>query len=347
MRGYPFYVNKEKGEIDMNWLQLAEEVIEGKKITNDEAMAILTSDDDDLLKLLDGAFAIRKHYYGKKVKLNMIMNAKSGYCPEDCGYCSQSSKSSAPIDKYPFISKEEILEGAKRAYENKIGTYCIVASGRGPTRKDVNVVSEAVEEIKEKYGLKVCACLGLLKEEQAEQLKEAGVDRYNHNLNTSERHHDYITTSHTYQDRVNTVEIAKKHGISPCSGAIIGMRETKEDVVNIARALHQLDADSIPVNFLHAIDGTKLEGTNDLDPRYCLKVLALFRYINPTKEIRISGGREVNLGSLQPLGMYVANSIFVGDYLTTEGQEKNSDYLMLQDLGFEIEFTAAPASACS
>ena len=125
------------------------------------------------------------------------------------------------------------------------------------------------------------------------------------------------------------------------------MRETKEDVVNIARALHQLDADSIPVNFLHAIDGTKLEGTNDLDPRYCLKVLALFRYINPTKEIRISGGREVNLGSLQPLGMYVANSIFVGDYLTTEGQEKNSDYLMLQDLGFEIEFTAAPASACS
>lgn len=347
MRGYPFYVNKEKGEIDMNWLQLAEEVIEGKKITNDEAMAILTSDDDDLLKLLDGAFAIRKHYYGKKVKLNMIMNAKSGYCPEDCGYCSQSSKSTAPIDKYPFISKEEILEGAKRAYENKIGTYCIVASGRGPTRKDVNVVSEAVEEIKEKYGLKVCACLGLLKEEQAEQLKEAGVDRYNHNLNTSERHHDYITTSHTYQDRVNTVEIAKKHGISPCSGAIIGMRETKEDVVNIARAIHQLDADSIPVNFLHAIDGTKLEGTNDLDPRYCLKVLALFRYINPTKEIRISGGREVNLGSLQPLGMYVANSIFVGDYLTTEGQEKNSDYLMLQDLGFEIEFTAAPASACS
>lgn len=347
MRGYPFYVNKEKGEIDMNWLQLAEEVIEGKKITNDEAMAILTSDDDDLLKLLDGAFAIRKHYYGKKVKLNMIMNAKSGYCPEDCGYCSQSSKSTSPIDKYPFISKEEILEGAKRAYENKIGTYCIVASGRGPTRKDVNVVSEAVEEIKEKYGLKVCACLGLLKEEQAEQLKEAGVDRYNHNLNTSERHHDYITTSHTYQDRVNTVEIAKKHGISPCSGAIIGMRETKEDVVNIARALHQLDADSIPVNFLHAIDGTKLEGTNDLDPRYCLKVLALFRYINPTKEIRISGGREVNLGSLQPLGMYVANSIFVGDYLTTEGQEKNSDYLMLQDLGFEIEFTAAPASACS
>lgn len=334
-----------KGEEKMNWLQLANEVVEGKVISNEEALAILNSDDDELLKLMDGAFAIRKHYYGKKVKLNMIMNAKSGYCPEDCGYCSQSSKSTAPIEKYPFITKEEILEGAKRAFENKIGTYCIVASGRGPTRKDVNVVSEAVEEIKEKYGLKVCACLGLLKEEQAQQLKEAGVDRYNHNLNTSERHHSYITTSHTYEDRVNTVEIVKKHGISPCSGAIIGMKEMKEDVVQIARALHQLDADSIPVNFLHAIDGTKLEGTNELNPRYCLKVLALFRYMNPTKEIRISGGREVNLGSLQPLGMYAANSIFVGDYLTTEGQEVNSDYLMLEDLGFEIELTEKQEAA--
>ena len=281
------------------------------------------------------------------MKLNIIINDKSGYCPEDCGYCSQSSVSKAPIDKYHFISKEEILEGAKRAFDNQIGTYCIVASGRGPTRKDVRVVSEAVEEIKEKYGLKVCACLGLLKEEQAEELKNAGVDRYNHNLNTSERHHSFITTSHTYEDRVNTVEIVKKHGISPCSGAIIGMKETKEDVVNIARALRKLDADSIPVNFLHAIDGTKLEGTKELNPRYCLKVLALFRFINPSKEIRISGGREVNLGSLQPLGLYAANSIFVGDYLTTEGQEKNKDYLMLQDLGFEIELTKKQAALAS
>jgi biotin synthase len=267
----------------------------------------------------------------------MIINAKSGYCPEDCGYCSQSSISTAEIEKYPFITKEEIVEGAKIAFENKVGTYCIVASGRGPTRKDVNVVSEAVEEIKDKYGLKVCACLGILKEEQAAQLKQAGVDRYNHNLNTSERHHSYITTSHTYEDRVNTVEIAKKHGISPCSGAIIGMKETKEDVIDIARALRQLDADSIPVNFLHAIDGTKLEGVDELNPRYCLKVLALFRFINPTKEIRISGGREVNLGSLQPLGLYAANSVFLGNYLTTQGQESNQDHKMLSDLGFEIE----------
>ncbi|WPK11367.1 biotin synthase BioB [Lysinibacillus louembei] len=330
----------------MNWQQLANDVIEGKMLTNHEALAILHIPDEELLPLLHGAYTIRKHYYGNKVKLNMIMNAKSGYCPENCGYCSQSSISTAPIDKYPFITKEEILAGAKQAFDNQIGTFCIVASGRGPTRKDVNVVSEAVKEIKEQYGLKVCACLGLLKDEQAEQLKEAGVDRYNHNLNTSARHHDYITTSHTYEDRVNTVEMAKKHGLSPCSGAIIGMKETKQDVVDIAYALHALDADSIPVNFLNAIDGTKLEGTKELNPRYCLKVLALFRFINPTKEIRISGGREINLGTLQPLGLYAANSIFVGDYLTTAGQEKNKDYQMLEDLGFEIELTAKQREFC-
>ena len=321
----------------MNWQTLAHEVIDGKELTNEEALKILMTDEDELLPLLHAAFKIRKHYFGKKVKLNMIISAKSGFCPEDCGYCSQSSKSTAPIEKYPFISKEEIMAGAKVAFENKIGTFCIVASGRGPTRKDVNVVVEAVEEIKEKYGLKICGCLGLLKDEQAEQLKAAGVDRYNHNLNTSERHHDYITTTHTYKDRINTIETVKRHGISPCAGAIIGMKETIQDVVDIARALRNLDADSIPINFLHAIDGTKLEGTNELNPRYCLIVLALFRFMNPTKEIRISGGREINLRSLQPLGLYAANSIFVGDYLTTEGQEQNKDYLMLEDLGFEIE----------
>lgn len=323
----------------MNWSQLAQEVIDGKIITDEEALSILNCDDNELLLLMEGAFQIRKHYYGKKVKLNMIINAKSGYCPENCSYCSQSSISTAEIEKYPFITKEELLEGAKKAYESKVGTYCIVASGRGPTRKDVNVVSEAVEEIKEKYGLKVCACLGLLKDEQAAQLKEAGVDRYNHNLNTSKNHHSNITTSHTYEDRVNTVEVAKKYGLSPCSGAIIGMKETKEDVIEIARALHALDADSIPVNFLNAIEGTKLEAIHELNPRYCLKVLALFRFINPTKEIRISGGREVNLGTLQPLGLYAANSIFLGDYLTTDGQETNIDYKMIEDLGFEIELT--------
>ncbi|MDR0139489.1 biotin synthase BioB [Metabacillus idriensis] len=322
----------------MDWQTLANDVVNGKELTEEEALSILNSDDDELLSLLQGAFTIRKHYYGKKVKLNMIINTKSGLCPENCGYCSQSSISTAPIEKYRMMDRESILAGAERAYNLKVGTYCIVASGRGPSEKELDTVVSAVKDIKDQYGLKVCACLGLLKPNQATRLKEAGVDRYNHNINTSKEHHESITTSHTYDNRVDTIEAVKASGISPCSGVIIGMRETKKDVVNMAYSLKALDADSIPVNFLHAIDGTPLEGTDDLDPRYCLKVLALFRFINPTKEIRISGGREVNLRSLQPLGLYAANSIFVGDYLTTKGQESTSDHEMLKDLGFEVEF---------
>lgn len=322
----------------MNYQQLANQVLEGHVVTDEEALAILNSPDEDLLLLLHATYSIRSHYFGNKVKLNMIINTKSGLCAENCGYCAQSIISKAPVAKYAMMKSEEILEGAERAAANKAGTYCIVASGRGPRDRELDIVVDAVKQIKEKHkGMTVCACLGILKPEQAIRLKEAGVDRYNHNLNTSAEHHDSITTSHTYNDRVNTVELAKDAGISPCSGVIVGMRETKQDVISMARSLRVLDADSIPVNFLHAVDGTPLEGTSELDPRYCLKVLCLFRYINPTKEIRISGGREVNLRSLQPLGLYAANSIFIGDYLTTAGQENDADRKMLEDMGFTVD----------
>ena len=317
--------------------ELADRVLAGGALSDEEALSVLGCPDDNLLPLLHASYKIRKHYYGNKVKLNMIINTKSGLCPENCGYCAQSIVSKAPIEKYAMMKREEIVAGAERAASVNAGTYCIVASGRGPVNRELEIVIDSVKEIKAKYnGMTVCACLGLLKPEQAKRLKEAGVDRYNHNINTSAAHHESITTSHTYDDRVNTVELAKEAGISPCSGVIIGMRETKEDVIAMARSLHAMDADSIPVNFLHAVDGTPLEGTNELTPRYCLKVLCLFRFMNPTKEIRISGGREVNLRSLQPFGLYPANSIFVGDYLTTAGQESDRDRQMLEDLGFEI-----------
>ena len=319
------------------WMELANGVLDGKELTDEEALLILRCPDDEILLLMHAAFQIRKRYFGMKVKLNMIMNAKSGLCPENCGYCAQSSISTAPIDTYRMVSKDVLLEGAKRAYDLDAGTYCIVASGRGPSNKDIDHVVEAVKEIKKTYGLKICACLGMLKPEQAKRLKKAGVDRYNHNINTSKSHHATITTSHTYEDRINTVETVKASGISPCSGVIVGMKETAQDVIDMAKSLIALDADSIPVNFLHPIDGTPLEGVHELKPLYCLKVLALFRFIHPTKEIRISGGREVNLRSLQPLGLYAANSIFIGDYLTTSGQNQTEDHNMLRDLGFEVE----------
>lgn len=317
---------------------LANRVLEGHTLTDTEALSILRSEDEDLLPLLHAAYIIRKRYYGNKVKLNMIMNTKSGLCPENCGYCAQSIVSKAPIEKYSMMKREEIIAGAQRASHLNAGTYCIVASGRGPADRELDIVVDSVKVIKEKFeNMTVCACLGLLKPEQAKRLKEAGIDRYNHNINTSVAHHTQITTSHTFDDRVNTVETVKQSGISPCSGVIIGMREKEEDVISMAHSLHAMEADSIPVNFLHAVDGTPLEGTNELTPRYCLKVLCLFRFMNPTKEIRISGGREVNLRSLQPLGLYPANSIFIGDYLTTGGQETNQDRQMLEDLGFEVD----------
>jgi biotin synthase len=322
----------------VNWMSLAKTVIDGYQLSKEEATEILNSNDEEILSLVNAAYEIRKYYYGKKVKLNLIINAKSGLCPEDCGYCAQSIKAKTEIDRYSLISKQTIVEGAKEAKKNRIGTYCIVMSGRRPTNNDVDTVISAVETIKnEVEQLKICACMGLVTEEQAVKLKAAGVDRFNHNINTSANHHANITTTHDYEDRVATIENVKSAGISPCSGVICGMGETDDDIVDMAFALKELDADSIPVNFLHPIKGTKLEDMNDLTPIRCLKILALFRFINPTKEIRISGGREFNLRSLQNLGLFIANSIFVGDYLTTDGQCPEEDYQLIEDLGFEIE----------
>lgn len=322
----------------MDLLKLAKEVIEGYQLTKEDAKGILNTKDENILSLINAAYEIRRHFYGKKVKLNLIINAKSGLCPEDCGYCAQSIKAKSEIDRYALISKQTIVEGAKEAKKNKIGTYCIVMSGRKPTNNEVDMVVSAVQEIKNEVDqIKICACMGLVSEEQAVRLKNAGVDRFNHNINTSESHHANITTTHEYLDRVHTIENIKKAGISPCSGVICGMGETKDDIIDMAFALKDLDADSIPVNFLHPIKGTKLEELNELTPLLCLKILSLFRFVNSSKEIRISGGREYNLRSLQNLGLFVANSIFVGDYLTTAGQGAKEDLQLIEDLGFEIE----------
>ncbi|SMF86074.1 biotin synthase [Paenibacillus uliginis N3/975] len=319
------------------WTLLANRVIDGHQVTANEAVAIVRSSDDQLLALLQATFMIRSHYFGRKVKLNMIINAKSGLCPEDCGYCSQSIVSEAPIEKYAWLTKEKIIEGAHESIRRKAGTYCIVASGRRPTDREIEHVADAVREIRETTDLKICCCLGFLKEHQAQKLAEAGVHRYNHNLNTSKGNYGNITTTHTFEDRIDTIEQVKCSGISPCSGVIFGMGESDEEAVEMAFALRQVDADSIPCNFLNAIDGTPLEGRSELTPAKCLKLLAMMRFVNPTKEIRVAGGREVNLRSLQAMALYAANSIFVGDYLTTAGQEQHWDWQMIEDLGFEIE----------
>jgi biotin synthase len=320
-----------------DWHAIADRTLAGDPPSHEECLAIVRAPDDELLSLLDAAFRVRRAHFGRLVKLNMIVNAKSGICPEDCGYCSQSIVSTAHVPKYSMLRADVLVDGAREAWARRARTYCIVASGRGPSARELREVAAAVRQIKDELPMKVCACLGLLDDDQALALREAGVDRYNHNLNTSADHHARITTTHTYEDRVRTIESVKRAGISPCAGFIAGMGETDEQIVSVAFALRTLDADSIPVNFLNAIPGTPLEGTDELNPRRCLKILALLRLVCPTKEIRVAGGREVNLRSLQPFALYAANSIFVGDYLTTPGQAAEADWQMLEDLGFEIE----------
>lgn len=318
-------------------LNLAERILNQDVLSKDEALALFEDETLDTFELLNEAYIIRKHFFGKKVKLNMILNAKSGICSEDCGYCGQSVKMKEK-QRYALVEPDKIKAGAQVATENHIGTYCIVMSGRGPTNREVDHICETVHDIKALHPqLKICACLGLTNEAQAEKLKEAGVDRYNHNLNTSERYHSEVVTTHTYEDRVRTVEIMKANHISPCSGVICGMGETNEDIIDMAFALREIDADSIPINFLHPIKGTKFGGLDLLSPMKCLRIIAMFRLINPSKEIRIAGGREVNLRSLQAIALKAANSIFVGDYLITGGQPNELDYQMIEDLGFEID----------
>lgn len=319
------------------WDQLADRVLAGEQLTREEGLDVLSSNDDELPALLAAAYRVRLKHFGHVVHLYYLRNAKSGLCPEDCTYCSQSKVSEAPIEKYVMQNEAKLLEGARAAAASNSRTYCIVASGRGPSDREVQHVASTVKKIKDELGLHICCCLGLLDEDQAKTLKAAGVDRINHNLNTSRGFHEEICTTHTYEDRLNTLRVARSAGLELCAGMIVGMGESHDDLVDVAFELRGLEVESIPVNFLNAIDGTPLEKTNELSPRDCLRALCLFRLTNPATEIRIAGGREVKLRSLQPMGLYPANSMFVSDYLTTKGQAAELDFEMIRDLGFQIE----------
>ena len=321
----------------MDYTKLAEISLAGGLLTPEEATSVLRAPEGDLLPLLHAAFQVRHHHFGRRVQLHVLINAKSGLCPEDCAYCSQSAVSGAAIDRYPFLPKAQILDGAVRAKAGGAVRYCIVASGRSPTDREVEAVAETVREIKQTVDIDICCCLGLLNREKARTLKAAGVDRINHNLNTSARHHPEICTTHTYADRVETLHAVREAGLETCCGGIVGIGEQETDIIDLALALRELDVDSIPVNFLHPIDGTPLSDRDDLTPQYCLKTLCLFRFLNPGKEIRVAGGRERNLRTLQSLALYPANSLFMEGYLTTGGQSVSETRRMIEDLGFEVE----------
>lgn len=321
----------------VDWQALADQALAGQVLSRDQAHAVLTAPDADLLDQLAAVYRVRRAYWGNRVRLHFLLNAQSGLCPEDCHYCSQSKISTAEIEKYPFMAKDKILEAAERANSLKAGTFCMVISGRSPSDRVLGEVLDAVRQVKASYPMKICACLGLLDESQTQQLAAAGVDRVNHNLNTSENHHGDICTTHTFQDRMDTIQAVQAAGMTTCSGGIFGLGESNDDIIDMALALRRLGVTSVPLNFLIPIAGTPFEGRSALNPRQCLRILCLYRLLLPTQELRIAGGREVQLRQLQPLGLYAANSIFVGDYLTTPGQAAQADYAMIRDAGFVLE----------
>jgi biotin synthase len=275
-----------------DWFVLAERQLAGGTLNREDARAILAAPDGEVIDLVAAGGRLRRAHFSNWVKVNYLVNLKSGLCPEDCHYCSQRLGSEADVLRYRWLPQEEALAQAKAGIQGGASRICMVASGRGPSAGDMERVAQIVDELKAEHPhIEVCACLGILRDGQAERLKAAGLDAYNHNLNTSESRYREICSTHTYEDRVGTVEKAKRAGLSPCSGLIVGMGESDEEVIDTLFALRALGSESIPVNFLMPFDGTPLAGTRLLTPLRCLRILALARFTCPDREIRMAGGR--------------------------------------------------------
>lgn len=320
-----------------NWSEaLADRVLAGGGLTDDEARRILLDGEVDVLSLVHAAYRVRRSVWGKGVQIHIINNAQNGHCPEDCSYCSQAKTSATDIEAYPIKSEDEVLAEAKAAYEAGAHRYCMVFAGRGPNARRTETLAALVRKIKQTYNIEVCVSAGLLDDDKARVLAEAGVDRYNHNLNTSREHYGKICTTHTFDDRLNTVRAARRSGLEVCSGLIVGMGETSDEIIEIARELQNLDAQSIPVNFLLPFEGAPLGRPQTLTPEYCLRVLCMFRFMCPRAEVRISAGREYHLRSLQALALYPANSLFLEGYLNSTGSKARETLQMIRDAGFEI-----------
>lgn len=321
-----------------NYQQWAARVLDDGVLTRDDALECLRTPDANLDALSAAALRVREASFGRRVKICALNNVQSGGCSEDCHYCSQSLVSLAEISVYPLKTMEVIENDARETYRRvRPKRYCMAASGRGPTDREVEHLARCVRNIRRELPMEFCFSIGFLNESQARLLKDAGVEWINHNLNTGRRFHPNICTTHSYDDRVKTVRAVKAAGLKVCSGGIIGMGETDEDIVDLAFELRQLDVDAIPVNFLHPVTGTPLDGRSRVPVETGVRVLSLFRFVHPRKEIRSAGGREYNFGDRSHLVFNAANSIFVEGYLTTPGQAADDARRMIESHGFEVE----------
>jgi biotin synthase len=311
--------------------------LSGGVLSDEDCRFILDDPSVAILPLLQAAYEVRHKQWGNAVHIHIINNAKNGNCPEDCSYCVQAKTSDTPIADYPIKSDDEIMAEAKHAYESGAFRYCMVFAGRGPTIQRVQKLSALIRQIKETYPIEVCLSPGLLTQEATDMLKGAGLDRLNHNLNTSESYYPEICNTHTFQDRLNTLKAARTSGIELCSGMIAGLGETTNDIILVAKKLRELGTKSIPVNFYMAVEGNRLGEKDTLSPQRCLRILCLFRFLNPTSELRMAAGREMHLRSMQVMGLYPANSLFMDGYLNTKGTGHFQTLQMIRDAGFDVE----------
>ena len=331
---------------EMNYELLADTALRGEALTRAQAEAVLAAPAAEIDTLLGATLRVREHYYGRRVKLCVLLNAQSGICPEDCVYCSQSKISTAKVEKYKLLPQHTIVQRAQAAAATGAKRFCIVIAARGPQKRDIDHLSDAVRRIKDDAAtqhLEICTSLGLMDLEQCLQLKAAGVDYVNHNLNTSEAHYEKICTTHTYADRVRTLENVQDAGLKTCSGGIVGMGESDADIVDLAYSVREMNIESIPINFLLTIKGTPLAGRPAVEALHGLKVLCLMRLLNPDKEVRVAAGRETHLGEHQAKALYAANSLFVDGYLTTPGDPSAAVRAWIESAGFEVERTETPS----
>ncbi|MGI0489565.1 biotin synthase BioB [Pantanalinema rosaneae CENA516] len=321
--------------------QLADAIIAGKRLNREEAIALTQIEGQaEILLLCEAADRVRQACCGNTVDLCSIVNVKSGACSENCSFCAQSAHhpgDDSPI--YGLKSPEEILAQAKAAAEAGAKRFCLVSQGRGPKyggpkSTEFEQILAMVEQIQAEANIKPCCALGELTLEQAQALQQAGVTRYNHNLEASEAFFPNVATTHSWHDRVETIRNLKSVGIQACTGGILGMGESWDDRVDLALALRELEVESVPLNLLNPRPGTPMGDRPKLDPFDALKAIAIFRLILPEQIIRYAGGREAVMGELQSLGLKAGiNAMLIGHYLTTLGQPPEQDHALLASLG--------------
>jgi biotin synthase len=316
---------------------LGKKVLNGEPLTFEEALALTQIDEADIPILLGVANKVRIKFTGDQVDTCEIVNARSGGCSEDCKFCAQSAHHDVKFDSYPLMSEDQILQAAKAAESHGAYRFCIVTAGCGMKHDpDFEKITQSIERIGRETGLERCCSLGILTPAHVKALKTAGITRYHHNLETSKSFFDQICTTHTYDERIETIKNVKAEGLEVCSGGIIGLGETWEQRLELAFALKELDVDSIPINVLNPVKGTALENRPSLNPMEVLQTFAIFRFILPTKILRYAGGREKALGELVPLGFLSGiNGMLIGNYLTTTGRGADADLNTARNLGLK------------